>query len=323
MNVLITGGAGFIGSHLTEYFLGQGDRVTILDDLSTGRIQNIEPFFNHPHFQFVSGSVLEPHPLDGLVEKTDFVYHLAASVGVKLIVTDPVRTIETNIRGTEQVMHYCNQWRKPVLLASTSEVYGKNKNEKFNETDDMVLGATTHSRWSYACSKAIDEFLALSYHRKNKLPALVVRLFNTVGPRQVSQYGMVLPTFVRQALSQSPITVYGTGEQTRTFCHVLDVVHALAELPKHPSLFGQVFNVGGNEEVSILNLAKLVKELCNSKSDIVFIPYDKAYEPGFEDMPKRVPDITKIGLAISYKPKFSLRQIVQSVISHEQNSSQT
>ena len=316
MKILVTGGAGFVGSHLCEKLLSQGHSVSVLDDVSTGTMANLVHLQGRPGFRLVCDSTLNPKTLEEMLEDCDFVYHLAAAVGVKLIVNDPVNTIQTNIRGTEIVLHYANKWRRPVLFTSTSEVYGKSDKEKFSEDDNMVLGPTTHSRWSYACSKAIDEFLAISYHRKNKLPVIVVRLFNTVGPRQSPQYGMVLPTFVRQALRGEPITVYGTGEQRRTFTYIDDVVFALTELPKHPASFGQVYNVGGEQEISIQSLAALVKERSGSASSIVRIPYDQAYEPGFEDMPRRVPDISKLSRAIGYRPSHSVPQIVDRVIEY-------
>lgn len=316
MKFLITGGSGFVGSHLTEKLLSLDHEVVVIDNISTGSMENMVGLRKHPKFRMVIDSILNVKTLEDLIQNCDFVYHLAAAVGVKLIVNDPVNTIETNIRGTEIVLHYANKWRKPVLITSTSEVYGKNTNDKFSEEDDMVLGATTHSRWSYACSKAIDEFLAISYHRKNKLPTIIVRLFNTVGPRQSPQYGMVLPTFVKQALENKPITVFGTGSQTRTFTYIDDVIWALVTLPQNEKSFGEVFNIGGIDEISIMDLAKLVKEKTASSSEIVTIPYDKAYEPGFEDMAKRVPNIEKISKFIGYDPSYKLPQIIDKVVDY-------
>ncbi len=314
MNVLITGGAGFIGSHLAEHLLKQDHHVTIIDDLSTGSIQNIEHLKTNPKFKTIVESSLHKPTIEPLVKESDLVYHLAASVGVKLIVQEPVRTIENNIAGTEIILGLANKWRKPILITSTSEVYGKNSKSPFKENDDMVFGPTTHARWSYACSKAIDEFLAIAYHRRTKLKVSLVRLFNTVGPRQTSRYGMVLPTFVKQALTGKEITVYGDGTQSRTFTYVTDVVQALSKLVNHPSSYGEVFNIGGNEEITILDLAKMVKEKTQSNSEIVFVPYEEAYEPGFEDMPQRMPDISKIKKAIGYEPTVGLHEIVDRVI---------
>ena len=316
MKFLITGGSGFVGSHLTEKLLELDHEVVVIDNISTGSVENLMSLRKHLKFHLVIDTILNSKTSEKLIQECDFIYHLAAAVGVKLIVNDPVNTIETNIRGTEVVMHYANKWRKPVLLTSTSEVYGKNTNDTFSESDDMVLGATTHSRWSYACSKAIDEFLAISYHRKNKLPTIVARLLNTVGPRQSAQYGMVLPTFVQQALENRPITVYGTGTQTRTFTYIDDVVSALVALPQHEKAFGEVFNIGGIDQISIMDLARMVKQKAGSSSEIVTIPYDKAYEPGFEDMQRRVPNIQKISSFIGYKPTHHLPQIVDKVIQY-------
>lgn len=316
MKILVSGGAGFVGSHLCEKLLSEDHEVTVIDNLSTGTYKNIAHLNKHPKFRLVVDSILDTKTLEPLIESHDFIYHLAAAVGVKLIVNDPVNTIETNIRGTEIIFHYANKWRKPVLFTSTSEVYGKNTKATFAETDEMVFGATTHSRWSYACSKAIDEFLILSYFRKMGLPTIIVRLFNTVGPRQSPQYGMVLPNFVKQALTGKDITVYGDGSQTRNFTYIDDVITALVELPKHPGSFGEVFNIGGHEEISIYDLAKLVKERTGSASAIVKIPYDEAYEPGFEDMKRRVPNIDKISKHLGYKPTFSVAQITDKVIDY-------
>jgi UDP-glucose 4-epimerase len=316
LRVLITGGAGFIGSHLSDAYLQRGDEVYVIDDLSTGSIDNIQHLKNNPRFHYTIESVHNQPIVAELVDQCDVIFHLAAAVGVKLIVESPVRTIETNVRGTEVVLALANKKKKKVLVASTSEVYGLSDQVPFREDGNLVMGATTKGRWSYACSKAIDEFLALAYWREKKLPTVVVRLFNTVGPRQTGQYGMVIPTFVKQALSGRPITVYGDGEQTRCFGYVGDVVKALIKLMDEPTAVGQVFNIGSNEEVTILELARQVKELTNSDSEIVFVPYDEAYEEGFEDMPRRVPDISKVNALIGFRPEMALDGILQSVISY-------
>lgn len=315
MRVLITGGAGFIGSHLAEAYLKRGDDVLVIDDLSTGTFENIRHLKTNPRFSYTIDSVHNQPVTAELVDQSDVVVHLAAAVGVKLIVESPVRTIETNVRGTEVVLALANKKKKKVLIASTSEVYGLSADVPFREDGNLVMGATTKGRWSYACSKAIDEFLALAYWREKKLPTTIVRLFNTVGPRQTGRYGMVIPTFVRQALAGRPITVYGDGKQTRCFGFVGDVVGALIKLMDHPDSVGQVFNIGSTEEISILALAEKVKELTGSKSEIVFMAYDEAYEEGFEDMPRRVPDISKIHQLVGFKPEMLLEGILQSVIS--------
>ena len=314
MRVLITGGAGFIGSHLSDAYLQRGDEVFVIDDLSTGSIENIRHLKDHPRFHYTIESVHNQPVTAELVDQCDVVVHLAAAVGVKLIVESPVRTIETNVRGTEVVLSLANKKKKKVLIASTSEVYGLSGEVPFREDGNLVMGATTKGRWSYACSKAIDEFLALAYWHEKKLPTVVVRLFNTVGPRQTGRYGMVIPTFVKQALSGRPIIVYGDGKQSRCFGYVGDIVGALTKLMDHPDAVGKVFNVGSNEEISILGLAERVKKLTQSKSEIVFLPYDEAYEEGFEDMPRRVPDISKIDALIGFKPEMKLDGILNSVI---------
>jgi UDP-glucose 4-epimerase len=316
LRVLITGGAGFIGSHLSDAYLGRGDEVYVIDDLSTGSIDNIQHLKNNPRFHYTIESVHSQPIVAELVDQCDVIFHLAAAVGVKLIVESPVRTIETNIKGTEVILALANKKKKKVLIASTSEVYGLSDQVPFREDGNLVMGATTKGRWSYACSKAIDEFLALAYWREKKLPTVVVRLFNTVGPRQTGQYGMVIPTFVKQALSGRPITVYGDGKQSRCFGYVGDVVKALIKLMDEPTAVGQVFNIGSNQEVTILELARQVKELTNSDSEIVFVPYDEAYEEGFEDMPRRVPDISKINALVGFRPEMSLDGILQTVIDY-------
>ena len=315
MRVLITGGAGFIGSHLADAYLQRGDEVLVIDDLSTGTIDNIQHLKSNPKFHYKIDSVHNQPVTAELVDQCDVVFHLAAAVGVKLIVESPVRTIETNVRGTEVVLALANKKQKRVLVASTSEVYGLSADVPFREDGNLVMGATTKGRWSYACSKAIDEFLALAYWREKKLPTTIVRLFNTVGPRQTGRYGMVIPTFVKQALAGRPITVYGDGKQTRCFGYVGDVVGALIKLMDTTESIGQVFNIGSTEEISILQLAEKVKELTQSTSEIVFVPYDDAYEEGFEDMPRRVPDITKINQLVGFKPEMTLNGILETVIS--------
>jgi UDP-glucose 4-epimerase len=316
LRVLITGGAGFIGSHLSDAYLERGDEVYVIDDLSTGSIENIQHLKNNPRFHYTIESVHNQPVVAELVDQCDVVFHLAAAVGVKLIVESPVRTIETNVRGTEVVLSLANKKKKKVLVASTSEVYGLSTEVPFREDGNLVMGATTKGRWSYACSKAIDEFLALAYWREKKLPTIVVRLFNTVGPRQTGQYGMVIPNFVKQALAGRTITVYGDGKQTRCFGYVGDVVGALVKLMDRPEAVGQVFNIGSNEEISILELAQRVRELTNSSSEISFVPYDEAYEEGFEDMPRRVPDISKINALVGFNPEMKLDGILQSVIKY-------
>ena len=316
MRALITGGAGFIGSHLAEALLARGEEVYIVDDLSTGSIQNIAHLKAHPRFHYVIDTILNTPVLAEVMDPCDVVFHLAASVGVRLIVESPVRTIETNVRGTEAVLTIANKKKKKVLLASTSEVYGKSEKLPYSEDDDLVLGPTYKGRWSYACSKAIDEFLALAYWKEKRLPTVVVRLFNTVGPRQTGQYGMVVPTFVRQALLGHRLTVFGDGQQRRCFCDVSDVVIALVALAEHPGAVGQVLNVGGTEEVTILELAQRIQEKTHSSSEIVLVPYGEAYEAGFEDMRRRIPDISKIRDLIGYRPSKSLDQSLDRVIEH-------
>jgi len=316
LRVLITGGAGFIGSHLADAYLERGDQVFIIDDLSTGSFENIRHLKDHPRFHYTIESVHNQPVTAELVDQSDVIFHLAAAVGVKLIVESPVRTIETNVRGTESVLSLANKKKKRVLIASTSEVYGLSTQVPFREDGNLVMGATTKGRWSYACSKAIDEFLALAYWREKKLPTIVVRLFNTVGPRQTGQYGMVIPTFVKQALANRPITVFGDGKQSRCFCYVGDVVGALMKLMDDERSVGQVFNVGSNREISIIDLAKKVKTLTNSESEIVLVPYDEAYEEGFEDMPRRVPDISKAKRHVDFTPTVDLDGILTSVIEY-------
>ena len=317
MRVLITGGSGFIGSHLSDAYIKRGDEVYVIDDLSTGSIENIQHLKSHPRFHYTIDSVHNQPVTAELIDQCDVIFHLAAAVGVKLIVESPVRTIETNVRGTEVVLSVANKKKKKVLVASTSEVYGLSSDVPFREDGNLVMGATTKGRWSYACSKAIDEFLALAYWREKKLPTIVVRLFNTVGPRQTGQYGMVIPTFVRQALAGRPITVYGDGTQSRCFGYVGDVVGALMKLMDNSEAVGQVFNIGSNEEISIRALAERVKAITQSDSEIVYVPYDQAYEEGFEDMPRRIPDISKVSELVGFRPEMSLDGILESVIDYQ------
>ena len=316
MKALLTGGAGFIGSHLADRLLADGHDVAVLDNLSTGSIDNIAHLKGQRGFSYAIDSVTNESLLAEMIDRSDVVFHLAAAVGVKLIVEQPVHTIETNVHGTEVVLKHANKKKKLVFIASTSEVYGKSTDVPFRETADVVLGASMKHRWAYACSKLIDEFLALAYWKEKKLPVVIVRLFNTVGPRQTGQYGMVLPTFVRQALAGHPITVFGDGTQSRSFTYVGDVVDALVALAQEPRAIGEVFNIGNVGEVTIGGLAQRVKELTHSQSPIHFVPYDEAYEAGFEDMPRRVPDITKLQQLVGYEPKLRLDDIIQRVIDH-------
>jgi UDP-glucose 4-epimerase len=318
MRALITGGAGFIGSHLSEELLGAGHEVLVLDNLSTGSIDNIAHLKGRPGFEYFVDSVNNEPLLAELIDRSDVVFHFAAAVGVKLIVEQPVYTIETNVHGTEVVLKHANKKKKLVVIASTSEVYGKSDDVPFREDSDLVMGPTPKHRWAYACSKAIDEFLALAYWKERKLPVIIVRFFNTVGPRQTGQYGMVIPNFVRQALAGEPITVFGDGKQTRSFTHVKDVVGALLKLINEPEAVGQVFNIGNIGEISITDLAERVKQMTGSRSTIKYIPYDQAYESGFEDMPRRVPDLSKVEALIGYKPRNTLDDILVQVIEYFQ-----
>jgi len=316
VRALVTGGAGFIGSHLSDALLGQGHEVLILDNLSTGSIDNIAHLKGRPRFEYFIDTVNNEGLLAELIDRSDVVFHFAAAVGVKLIVEQPVYTIETNVHGTEVVLKHANKKKKLVVIASTSEVYGKSEDVPFREDSDLVLGPTPKHRWAYACSKAIDEFLALAYWKERKLPVIIVRFFNTVGPRQTGQYGMVIPNFVRQALAGEPITVFGDGRQSRAFTHVADVVAALLKLVAEPKAVGQVVNIGNMQEVTITQLAERVRDLSASKSVIKYIPYDEAYESGFEDMPRRVPDLTRIKGLIGYEPKHDLDDILVQVIDY-------
>jgi UDP-glucose 4-epimerase len=317
VRVLITGGAGFIGSHLADHLLALGDEIWAVDDLSTGSIENIEHLKTNPRYHYQVENIMNAPAIAELVDRCDVIFHFAAAVGVRLIVESPVRTIETNIRGTEIILQLAAKKRKLVVIASTSEVYGKASKVPFCEDDDLVIGPTVRGRWSYACSKAIDEFLALAYWKEKRQPVIVVRFFNTVGPRQTGRYGMVLPNFVRQALANEPITVFGDGNQSRCFGYVGDVVDALGKLVRTEAAIGQVFNIGSSEEVTINQLAERVRKITGSKSEIVRVPYEKAYEEGFEDMPRRVPSLEKIGKLIGYCPKTSLDEIIQRVAEFE------
>jgi UDP-glucose 4-epimerase len=323
VNVLITGGAGFIGSHLADELLARGHRVHALDDLSTGAMDNIRHLKGNPAFSYTIESAHNAPVVAELVDGADVVYHLAAAVGVELIVDSPVRTIETNVHCTEVVLAQASKKKKPVFVASTSEVYGKSRDLPFREDGDLLLGATTRARWAYACSKAIDEFLAIAYWKERKLPTVVGRLFNTVGPRQTGRYGMVIPTFVRQALAEQPITVYGDGSQCRCFCHVGDAVRALVDLMTREEAYGQVYNIGAQNEISIADLARRTRELVGSEAEIVNIPYDEAYEEGFEDMHQRVPEISKLHGLIGWEPERSLDDILTDVLEHQRATGAT
>ena len=316
-NILVTGGAGFIGSHLCELLVHNGHSVVAIDNLSTGRLGNIQHLLPMPNFQFVRESITNSQVLDRLTSQADILIHLAAVVGVQLIVEDPVNTIATNIMGTEAVLTTANRYGCKVMLASTSEVYGKGYKVPFNEEDDCVMGPTSHSRWSYATTKAIDEFLGLAYYHQFGLPVVVMRFFNTVGPRQTGRYGMVMPRFVRQALAGEPITIYGDGEQSRCFADVADIIGAVIKLAAHPKAVGEVFNIGSTEEVTIRQLADKVIAATGSQSKIIYVPYEEAYAPGFEDMRRRVPDLGKIHGLIGYEPQFALDETLRRVISYE------
>ncbi|GBD93955.1 bifunctional polymyxin resistance protein ArnA [bacterium BMS3Abin05] len=316
MKVLITGGAGFIGSHLSEALLKQGHLVWIIDDLSTGRMKNVQHLRANPNFKIAIDTIQNETVMDRLVSETDVIYHLAAAVGVELIVEHPVKTIETNIMGSEMVLKLANRYLKKVLIVSTSEVYGKSEKVPFGEEDDRLLGPTVRSRWCYSSSKAIDEYLALAYHKEKGLPTVIVRLFNTVGPRQTGQYGMVIPRMVARALKNEPVLVYGDGTQVRCFTYVTDVVDALIKLMENPKADGEIFNVGGNEPVTIMELARRIKKIAKSSSQIDVIPYDQAYEEGFEDMKIRIPDLSKIKSFIGFEPHHSLDEILENVITY-------
>jgi UDP-glucose 4-epimerase len=322
-HALITGGAGFIGSHLAEAWLARGGEVTVIDDLSTGRFDNIAHLTECPQFHFVIDTISNGIVMDRLVSECDVIFHLAAAVGVKLIVRDPVRVIETNVLGSQAVLQTAARYRKKVLLVSTSEIYGKSTRVPFSEDDDRVLGTTTKARWSYSDSKAVEEFLGLAYYRQMDLPVVICRLFNTVGPRQTGQYGMVVPRFVRQALRGDSITVYGDGSQSRCFCNVSDVVRALVGLIECPRAVGEIFNVGSTHEITILDLARKILAQVVPEEDardrIVFVPYEEAYQPGFEDMQRRVPDTRKIQATLGWQPEITLTETLQQVIAYYQH----
>lgn len=317
MKILITGGAGFIGSHLADHLLEEGHEVTIVDNLSTGSMENIVHLKARTAFKYHLDTIFNHQLMSEIIDLADIIFHLAAAVGVKLIIEDPVRTIETNVKGTEIILELAARKKKRVIISSTSEVYGKSEKDKFLENDDLILGPTIKSRWSYAASKILDEFLGLAYSREKGVPVTILRLFNTVGPRQTGQYGMVVPRFVVQALKGEAITVYGDGTQTRTFTHVKDVIDAMLKIAFHPDSAGEIFNIGGDEEISVSDLAKRTKELLNSPSRIIFIPYEEAYEVGFEDLKRRVPDISKIQRWVRYKPKYTIDEIILDVADHE------
>jgi len=316
MKILITGGAGFIGSHLAEKLLGLGHEVFIIDNLWTGRLSNIEKIQDHKKLHLVVDTILNESVMNELIFKIDHIYHLAAAVGVRNIMDHPVETLDINVKGTETVLRLANRFKKKVLVASTSEVYGKHVEHSLSEDDDRILGTVKKRRWAYACSKTLDEFQALAYFDEKKLPVVIARLFNTVGPRQTGQYGMVLPNFVQSALLGKPISVYGEGTQSRSFTHVNDVVGAITKLMDEPAAEGEIFNVGNNKEVTINELAQKVKEMTDSDSEIEHIPYEKAYGPGFEDMKRRCPNIKKINKLIGFKPSYDLEAMIQSVIDY-------
>ena len=318
MRALITGGAGFIGSHLADHLLDRGDQVVLLDDLSTGRLENIKHLTGRPDAEFVLGSILNSDLVDDVTSRVDTVFHLAAAVGVTLIVEKPLESLMTNIRGTETVVEKAHKYHRRLLVMSTSEIYGKNTSDSLSEEDDRILGSPLKSRWSYSEAKAIDEILAYTYWREKGLETVIVRLFNTVGPRQTGSYGMVIPRFVGQALRNEPITVFGDGSQTRCFCHISDVAGALIALSENGNAFGKVFNLGGGEEVSIKELAERVIRLADSQSSLQFVPYDIAYEEGFEDMERRVPNTARARKLIGFKPEVNLDAIIQSVLDDQQ-----
>ena len=317
MKVLITGGAGFIGSHLAEKLLENGEQVVVVDNLSTGSLENIESFKDHPRFDFVTGDIRNTELMESLVERSDVVYHLAAAVGVRLIAEDPVHTIETNIDGTEKVLNVVNKYSRRILIASTSEVYGKSEAVPFCEDDDIVLGSTSLSRWSYACSKAIDEFLGLAFHRQYGLGVVIGRFFNTIGPRQTGQYGMVVPRFVQKALKNEPVLIYGTGKQTRCFCCVFDLVEAIINLMDCERAAGKVYNIGSCEEISIEELADKIIEMTGSKSEKQFVPYEVAYGRPIEDMMRRMPSLERIEKTIGWKARTSLDETLRVIIESE------
>ena len=318
MRALITGGAGFIGSHLADHLINRGDQVVLLDDLSTGRLANIDHLADRADCEFVLGSILNADLVDHVVSRVDVVYHLAAAVGVNLIVEKPLESLMTNIRGTETVVEKAHKYDKRFIVTSTSEIYGKNISDSLSEDDDRILGSPLKSRWSYSEAKAIDEILAYTYWREKSLETVIVRLFNTVGPRQTGSYGMVIPRFVGQALRDQPITVFGDGSQTRCFCHVIDIIEGLVALSEHADAMGRVFNLGGREEISIASLAQRIVDLTGSESKVEFIPYDEAYEEGFEDMARRVPNTSRAGQLVGFEPSIGLDDIIRSVVADQQ-----
>ena len=316
MNILITGGAGFIGSHLAEKLLKEGHEISVIDNLSTGKYANIKHLVSNKLFSYTIASILNRDVLEDLIKKSDQIYHLAAAVGVKYIIDNPLLSLQTNIGGAENVLEFANKYKKKVLMVSTSEIYGKSDNIPFKEEDDRLLGSTHISRWSYSCAKAIDEFFALAYFREKKLPVVIVRCFNTVGPRQTGQYGMVIPRFVRNALLNHPITIFGDGKQTRCFCDVDDVTDGMIKLMNNKKAEGEIFNIGNDKSISIEELAHKIKKLTNSKSKIEYVDYAEAYEEGFEDMRHRKPDLSKVIEYIDYKPKYNLEQILKRTIDY-------
>jgi len=316
MNILITGGAGFIGSHLADRLVADGHSACVIDNLSTGSLENIKHHEQNGHFRYYIDTIMNEALIDELVAKADHIYHLAAAVGVKLIMDRPIETLETNVKGSEIVLRAANKYKKKILIASTSEIYGNHVEHTLKEDDNRVMGSIRKRRWAYACSKTLDEFLALAYFIEKKLPVVVTRFFNTVGPRQTGAYGMVLPSFVQSALLDKPITVYGDGSQTRSFTYVADVVDAIVKLMDHPEAVGEAFNIGSAEEISIKGLAEKVKQITESKSEIIYVPYEKAYGMGFEDMKRRTPDITKIQQMIDYKPSLNLDAIIEKVVEY-------
>ncbi|MBC8312981.1 MAG: GDP-mannose 4,6-dehydratase [Candidatus Cloacimonetes bacterium] len=316
MKILITGGAGFIGSHLAEKLLNEGHNVSVIDNLSTGSLLNIRHLIDNPKFEFTIDSVLDKKIVKKLVSECSQIYHLAAAVGVRNIIDNPLLSLQTNIGGTENVLEFANKYKKKVLITSTSEIYGKSENLPFKEGDDRLLGSTHITRWSYSSSKAIDEFLALAYYREKKLPVVIVRCFNTVGPRQTGQYGMVVPKFVKNALLNHPIEIYGDGKQSRCFAYVSDVVDGLVKLMNNKETEGEIFNIGNDEEITIEDLAKKIKKMTNSKSKIVYMKYEDAYETGFEDMKRRIPDLSKINKLIGYEPKVKLNELLKRIIEY-------
>ncbi|MFH1508148.1 MAG: GDP-mannose 4,6-dehydratase [Candidatus Omnitrophota bacterium] len=320
MKIFITGGAGFIGSNLADSLLKSGHQVVVLDNFSTGRIENIKHLEKAPNFELVSGTILNEYLVDKLVEKVDVIFHLAAAVGVELIVNNPLASLTTNIKGSEIVLEMAYRYNKKILITSTSEIYGKNVSGPLKETDDRILGSPLKTRWSYSTAKAVDEMLAYVYWKEKKVPSIIVRLFNTVGPRQTGAYGMVVPRFIEQALKNEAITVYGDGKQSRCFVHVNDVVNALIKLVEEPKAVGEVFNIGSQEEITIEDLSKEIIKITKSSSKIKYIPYEEAYEEGFEDMQKRMPDISKINRLIGFKPTYNLPEIIKDIVAHFKGS---